>query len=140
MSYAVDKTLTFRTRGEVLTQLERRARQLRVPKTVLAERYVEEGLTMEAFPGIVFRDGPAGRRPGLLGGPDVWEVAEVFLAEERDPEATAERLGIRPGVLEAAIRYYAANATNVDAWIERNRELMMEAAEQVSRQQKLLDG
>jgi hypothetical protein len=134
------RTLTFRTRGEVLTQLERRARQLRVPKTVLAERYVEEGLTMEEFPGIVFRDGPAGRRPGLVGGPDVWEVVEMFVAEERDPEATTERLGIRPGVLEAAIRYYAANPTDVDAWIERNRELMKEAEEHFARQQKLLDG
>jgi hypothetical protein len=136
----LDRTLTFRARAEVLAQLERRARQLRVPKTVLAERYVEEGLTMEAFPGIVFRDGPAGRRPGLVGGPDVWEVVEMFVAEGRDPEATAERLGIRPGVLEAAIRYYASNPADVDSWIERNRELMKGAEEQFAREQQLLHG
>ena len=134
------QTLTFRTRGEVLALLERRARQLRVPKTVLAERYVEEGLTMEAFPGIVFRDGPAGRRPGLLGGPDVWEVVEIFLAEDRDLEATTERLSVRPGVLDTAIRYYAANPTEVDGWIERNRELMRDAEEHFARQQQILHG
>ena len=29
---------------------------------------------MDDHPGIVFRDGTAGRRAGLAGGPDVWEV------------------------------------------------------------------
>jgi hypothetical protein len=31
---------------------------------------------MNAHPGIVCRDGPAGRRPGVVGGPDVWEVIQ----------------------------------------------------------------
>ena len=140
MSYIVPQTLTFRTTAEVLAELERRARQLRVPKTVLAERYVEEGLAMEEFPGVVFRDGPAGRRPGLLSGPDVWEVVEVFLREDRDVEATAGSLGLRPGAVDAALRYYAANAADVDEWIERNRDLMREAEEQFRRQQELLQG
>jgi hypothetical protein len=131
------QTLTFRTTSAVLTQLERRARQLRVPKTTLAERYVEEGLAMEAFPGIVFRDGPAGRRPGLLGGPDVWEVIEIFLAEDRDVETTAEQLGLRPGAVDTATRYYAANSAQVDEWIARNREMMSEAEEHFRGQQKL---
>ena len=38
-------------------------------------RYAEEGARREEHPLIVFRDGPTGRRAGLLGGPDVWEVA-----------------------------------------------------------------
>ncbi len=134
------QTLTFRTKAEVVAELERRARQLRVPKTVLAERYVEEGLAMEMYPGIVFREGPAGRRPGLLGGPDIWEVVEVFLREDRDVEATAASLGVRPGGIDAALRYYAANAAAVDEWIERNRELMREAEAQFRRQQELLRG
>src|ERR1039458_5012555 len=37
-------------------------------------RYAEEGARREEHPLIMFRDGPAGRRAGLLGGPDVWEV------------------------------------------------------------------
>lgn len=27
---------------------------------------------MDEHPGIVFRSGPAGRRAGLAGGPDIW--------------------------------------------------------------------
>lgn len=33
---------------------------------------------MEAHPGIVFRDGPSGRRAGLAAGPDVWEVVGLL--------------------------------------------------------------
>lgn len=36
-------------------------------------RYAEEGTRREEHPLVTFRDGPTGRRAGLLGGPDVWE-------------------------------------------------------------------
>ncbi len=35
---------------------------------------MDEGLRMDEPPGIVFRDGPPGRRAALAAGPDVWEV------------------------------------------------------------------
>ena len=38
----------------------------------IGERQIDEGLRMEAHPGIVFRNGPSGRRAGLAAGPDVW--------------------------------------------------------------------
>src|SRR3981081_864319 len=38
-------------------------------------RYAEEGARRDEHPLITFRDGPAGRRAGLIGGPDVWEGA-----------------------------------------------------------------
>ena len=38
-------------------------------------RYAEEGARRDEHPLITFRDGPTGRRAGLIGGPDVWEVA-----------------------------------------------------------------
>jgi hypothetical protein len=124
MSYDMGRTLTFRTSDETLAHLEKRARQVRVAKTVLAERYVAEGLVMDSFPGLVFRDGPAGRRPALIGGPDVWEVIEVFHAEDANHDATAKSLGLRAGLVDAAIAYYATNREAVDEWIETNRELM----------------
>jgi len=79
---------------------------------------------MDTFPGIVFRDGPAGRRPAVIGGPDVWEVIEVFHAEDENHNATAKSLGLRAGLVDAAIAYYATNREAVDEWIETNRELM----------------
>src|SRR5271169_4298675 len=38
-------------------------------------RYAEEGARRDEHPTITFRDGPTGRRAGLIAGPDVWEVA-----------------------------------------------------------------
>src|SRR5438067_12110010 len=38
-------------------------------------RHAEEGARRDEHPMITFRDGPSGRRAGLIGGPDAWEVA-----------------------------------------------------------------
>lgn len=95
---------------------------------------------MDTYPGIVFRDGPAGRRPAVLGGPDVWEVIQVFLVEDRDASETAETLGLRPGLVDAAIAYYADNQDAIDEWIEVNRTMMDEAAAAFDRQQAVKRG
>jgi hypothetical protein len=132
------QSLTFRTRPSVLEQLQRQANQVHMPKTALAERYVQEGLVMDQFPGIVFRSGPSGRRPGLVGGPDVWEVIEVFRAESNDLRRTSENLGLAPGLVEAAVRFYAAHQAEIDDAIETNRKLTEEAALSEEREQQLL--
>lgn len=41
----------------------------------IANRFVDEALRMEGHPGVIFRDGPTGRRAVLIGGPDVREVS-----------------------------------------------------------------
>jgi hypothetical protein len=133
MSYIMGRSLTLRTTDAILTSLERRARRVKVPKSALAERYIEEGLSMDTFPGIVFRDGPAGRRPGVVGGPDVWEVIQAFLAEGGDIKATADNLEISPGLVEAASAYYSANRDAIDNWIESNIAMIDEARESVAR-------
>ncbi|MFZ0218486.1 MAG: hypothetical protein WAM30_21315 [Candidatus Dormiibacterota bacterium] len=135
------RTLTFRPRSDqTLDRLERRAKLTRVPRTALADGYVEEGLAMDSYPGIVFHGGPSGRRPAMIGGPDVWEVVQVFLAEDRDAQATAEHLHLRPGLVEAALNYYADNRHAVDEWIEANRTMMEEAAATFGRRQAVSNG
>lgn len=46
---------------------------------------------MGEYSRIDFRSGPAGRRPGLVGGPDVWEVVAVYRSFS-DVQRTAEWL------------------------------------------------
>jgi hypothetical protein len=41
--------------------------------------FVDEALRAEEHPGITFRPGPTGRRAGIVGGPDVWEVIDTLL-------------------------------------------------------------
>lgn len=37
-----------------------------------------EGLDTLHHPGIVYRDGPTGRRAALAMGPDVWEIVSAL--------------------------------------------------------------
>lgn len=138
LSYVVPRTITLRPKGsKTLARLEQRAKLTRVPKTALADRYVEEGLAMDTYPGIVFRDGPSGRRPAVLGGPDVWEVIQVFLAEDRNTKATSDNLNLRPALIEAALAYYVDNQEAVDEWIEANRIMMDEAVAAFNRRRAI---
>lgn len=85
---------------------------------------------MDEHPGITFRPGPAGRRAGLVGGPDVWEVigalqasreAEEELADETLVSATAEATGQPEHRVRIAVRYYAAYRDEIDEWITANQ-------------------
>lgn len=80
---------------------------------------------MEDHPGITFRDGPAGRRAALAGGPDVWEVVETLkgtgLAGDEAVAATARWGNLTPVQIHAAIRYYADFRDEVDERIALNR-------------------
>jgi hypothetical protein len=87
-------------------------------------RYAEEGARREEHPLVVFRDGPTGRRAGLLGGPDVWEVAMWVedLAAEPDPVAALVEDGtISRSLVDAAMRYRAAYPDEIAARIDLHR-------------------
>lgn len=119
---------TLRLNPDTIRRLTRRAQLTGQTKTALAERYLEEGLRTADHPGIVFRDGPAGRRPGLIGHRlDVWEVVETVRNENGDAQAAAEYLRISPGLVAAALNYYADFQDEVDQWIERNAAMAEEA-------------
>ena len=78
---------------------------------------------MEQHPGIVFRPGPGGRRAGLVGGPDVWEVVRACLGHDVADAATRETIGRQTGLtvaqVLAALRYYAEYTGEIEDWIER---------------------
>jgi hypothetical protein len=86
--------------------------------------YAEEGARRDEHPLITFRDGPTGRRAGLIGGPDVWEIAMWVndLEGDADPVGTlvAESTLTRPQV-EAALHYQAAYPDEIAARVELHR-------------------
>lgn len=90
----------------------------------MAERYIEEGLRIDGHPGIVFRNGPAGRRAGLAGGPDVWEIVGALRTVEAKGEARiaalVDRLSLTEPQVRAAVRYYGEYPEEIDAWIAAN--------------------
>jgi hypothetical protein len=87
-------------------------------------RYAEEGTRRDEHPLITFREGPTGRRAGLLGGPDVWEISMWVddLGAELDPVATLiEDSGLSRSQIDAALRYRSAYPDEVAARIELHR-------------------
>lgn len=115
---------------EMLKRLDHRARVEGHPRSTLIQRYVAEGIEMDEHPGIVFRSGPAGRRPGLIGGPDVWEVVAVHRSFD-DIARTAGWLDQPPSAIETALVYYRSHRLEIDEWISRNEEAA-QAAERVA--------
>jgi hypothetical protein len=126
MSRAVThKPFSIRMSERVLARLDRGARRRGEPKARTAERLIDEGLRMEDHPGIIFHDGPAGRRAALTAGPDVWEVIETLrgtgLSGEEAVAATAEWGALTLAQVRAAVSYYAEFRAEVDDRIASNR-------------------
>ncbi len=96
-----------------------------------ANLLVDEGLRTAEYPGVVFRDGPAGRRAGLAGGPDVWEVIRaVKSARNAEPELDEDELltlvsdngGLALAKVRTAVRYWASYPPEIEAWIAAAQE------------------
>jgi hypothetical protein len=107
-----------------LATLRERSKRRGEPLARLAQRYIEEGLRTDDHPGIVFRDGPAGRRAGVVAGPDVWEVVGALRSVPESGEARvvalAERIGLSEAKVRTAIRYYSEYPEEIDSWIAAN--------------------
>lgn len=118
------------------------ARRAGTAVSPLAERLIEEGLRMEAHPQIVFRSGPAGRRPTLVGGPEVVDVVGAIVggdvpAAERRRRAAAV-LAISEAQVDAAMAYYAEFTEEVDAEMVARRDEATAAEAAWRRQRDLL--
>jgi hypothetical protein len=115
--------LSLRLDEVTFQRLDAQSRQTQQSRSHLVKTFVEEGLRMDAHPGIVFRSGPAGRRPGLAGGPDVWEVARIARAENATFEEVVLRVGksidLPRAQVEIALRYYTSYPDEIDGWIQR---------------------
>ena len=119
----VRKHLSMRVDDELLQDLEEECRKSGQSRSAVAKRFIEEGLRMERHPGIVFRPGPAGRRPALAAGPDVWEVARILRDWEGPPgdkvRYLVDDLLLTPLQVEVAVRYYDEFCEEIDAWLDR---------------------
>src|SRR5580693_2432651 len=112
-------------------------------------RLVDEALRAREHPLITFKDGPAGRRARVVGGPDVWEIvgavrsvrmAEQGLAGDEALAVVAETSGVPMPFLRAALAYWGDYPEEVDAFLDRARAEAVQAQAAWERQQNLLGG
>jgi hypothetical protein len=139
----VSAPLSIRFDAAILDRLRRRARSLPgATPSGLAQRLVDEGLRMAEHPGVIFKDGPTGRRAALVLGPDIWEVIKAAReVEERGDEAVtavADLLNLPVERVRAALRYYAAYPDEIDAEVALADEESLAAEEGWRAQQRLL--
>lgn len=129
--------LSARVSPRTLQRLERHAERQRRPKSALVEQYLEEALRMEEHPGIVFVDGPAGRRAALAAkrGVDVWQIASTLKANDGSISDTARSSVLSEAEVRIALEYYRDYAEEIDAWIQANDE-ECERIEATSRRQE----
>jgi len=118
-------------------------------RSAAANLLVDEGLRMAEQPGVVFRDGPTGRRAGLVGGPDVWEViravksaraAESNLADDDLVGLVAENAGVPGRLVTIAVRYWASYPDEVEAQVAAADAAESSAEVAWQREQDLLVG
>jgi hypothetical protein len=129
-----NKSFSARFSAEVVDKLEAHSSRIGESKARVAERLIDEGLQAEEFQGIIFRSGPAGRRAGVAGGPDVWEIVRDLKAAAaegvQDPiDAVASATGLDRSKVDLAASYYAAYPDDVDERIRMEEE----AAERLRR-------
>ena len=120
----VSVNVSVRLDDRLAERLRLRARAAGESLSDRLRRYAEEGARRDEHPMITFRDGPTGRRAGLIGGPDVWEVAMWIddLGSVKDPaiDLSAEGVVSRTQV-DAVLAYRAAYPDEIQARIDLHR-------------------
>jgi hypothetical protein len=139
----VTTPLSIRFSPSLLARLRQRASATPGASAAgLAQRLIDEGLRMADHPGVIFKDGPSGRRAALAYGPDVWEVIK-FLREvdERGPsaiDAAAEVFAVDVGRSGTATSYYGDYPNEIDAEIAEADEASARAEAAWRIQQQLI--
>jgi hypothetical protein len=126
--------LSIRFDATLLARLRRRATSTTgASVSALAQRLIDEGLRMADHPGVIFKDGPSGRRAALAFGPDIWEVAKFLReADERGPaalDAAAEVFALDASRIAVAVSYYGDYRDEINAEITDADEASARAEE-----------
>jgi hypothetical protein len=140
----VARPASFRLPEELLSRIEEEAAERQTSVTALVSALLDEGLKTRRFPGIAYREGPSGRRAGVVGGPDVWElvtaIKQVPGRAEQRLRRLAKELGLSLQQLRVAIDFYAAYPDEIDDRISANDRAADRLRKLVERREQLLPG
>lgn len=125
MCYSVDMSVNVSVRldDQLAERLRLRSRAAGESLSDRLRRYAEEGARRDEHPMITFRDGPTGRRAGLVGGPDVWEVV-MWLADLTSDDPVVELAAdgvVNRAQIDAALAYRSTYSEEIQARIDLHR-------------------
>jgi len=108
---------------ELELEIQRESRARGQSWTGAALELLSEGVRMRRSPGILFADGPSGRRAVVAGtGLDVWEIVRTWReVGENYAEARANYPWLSEAQIRAALGYYELYPTEIDERLERER-------------------
>jgi hypothetical protein len=133
---------SFRLPEDLLDRLDEEAADRRTSVTALVAALLDEGLKTRRFPGIAYRDGPTGRRAGVVGGPDVWEIVAAIREApgkgEQRLRRLADQLGVPARWLHLAIDFYAAYPDEIDERIAASERVARTLRAEIARRERLL--
>jgi hypothetical protein len=125
----------------LLDRMKRWAKANGTTVSASVQLFSDEALRMRQVPGIVFRDGPSGRRAAIEGSLDVWEVIEGVHSLDKpvaSDESAAEELALPVRVVKVALDYYARYPEEIDEQIAANARAAEEARQVWERRQAAL--
>ena len=135
------RATSYRMDPRVKARLEAQAAAEGITERALLERLVVEGLDTLQHPGIVYREGPTGRRAALAVGPDIWEVISALRytggSDAERVAALAKQFDLHPRHIRTAIDFAAAHREDINAQVAAN-DAAAERARQLAEQRARL--
>jgi len=121
--HAVDNEtpVSVRLDKSVLAVIRAKARATGKPLSRVIREMLELMLRMQRFPGIVFVEGPAGRRAHLAGtGLDVWEVIRLLQEYQAVSKLREAFPQLSPIAIQVARAYAKGYPEEIDAFLTLN--------------------
>jgi uncharacterized protein (DUF433 family) len=111
----------LRIPAELEREISRESANRGTTWSALALELLEEALRMRRAPGVVFAEGPTGRRAVVAGtGLDVWEIVATWQTSAGDFQQLRQNYPwLSEHQLRAALAYYQAYPHEIDARLER---------------------
>ncbi len=113
---------SLRIPAEIARAIEEAAEDAGRDFSTMANELLSESIKMKRCPGIIFADGPSGRRARVAGtGLEVWEVLATYKSLKKSLARLRQAYHwLSDHELRAALAYYAAYPGEIDQQIQRN--------------------
>ena len=113
--------VSVRLRKSDLSAIRAKARASGKPLSRVIREMLELMLRMQRFPGVVFVEGPAGRRAHLAGtGLDVWEVIGLLQEYKTVAKLREGFPQLSPMAIQVARAYAEAHPDEISAFLQLN--------------------